>query len=757
MFRMNTDFAKTIHNDLIAGTVVFLVALPLCLGVPLASNAPLFAGVLTGIVAGIVVGALSGSHSSVSGPSPALTAIVTAQIILLGSFEAFLLAVVVAGLIQIALGLARAGFLSAFVPSSVINGLLAAVGVILILKQIPHVLGHDTDPEGDMDFIQPDHYNTFTELGTLLFGQIHPGAIAIGLLSIAILVLWNRSQFLKNSIVPSQLVVVIVGILTSQLLNRLGGRWVIESSHLVQVPVTENLAGFFGFLRLPDFSQWRNPAVYTAGLAIAVAASLESLLNLEAIDRIDPYQRQSPSSRELVAQGIGNVLVGLIGGLPISSVIVRSSVNINAGARSRLSAIFHGLLLLICVILLPSYLNLIPLSCLAAILLVTGAKLASPKIFQRIWNEGKYQFIPFVVTMVTIVLTNLLMGIVVGLIVSIAFILNSNLRRPLRRVVEKYIGGDVLRVELANQVSFLNKAALERVLRGAPRGSHILLDAHNSDYIDPDILNLIREFKEKTAPLQDVQVSLSGFREKYQLQDEIQYVDYSTRELQGQITSQQVLQLLREGNDRFRTGRRLSRDFDRQIHATAEGQHPLAVILSCIDSRTPTELIFDQGLGDIFSVRVAGNVISSKILGSLEYSCAVAGAKLVLVVGHTRCGAVTAAVDLARTNQRAAEVTGCEHLDSITQEIRRSLHLESCPQNALATPDEKLVFINDVARRNVLATVDQIQASSSTIRRLADTRRVAVVGAMYDVATGRVEFLNEESSGLLTAHPAVTV
>lgn len=737
----------TFLGDAVAGMVVFLVALPLCLGVALASNAPLFSGILAGIVGGIVVGLLSGSHTSVSGPAAGLTAIVAAQIALLGSFDTFLLAVVIAGVIQIVMGIARAGILSAFFPTSVIKGLLAAIGAILILKQIPHLLGRDTDPEGEMSFVQPDHENTFSEFGELL-GGIHPGAAAIGIASFALLMFWDRFKPLKKSVVPSALVVVLLGMGLSQLFRLLGGSLLIEGNHLVQVPVAENLAGFFGYLRSPDFSQWSNPAVYTAGLTIAIVATLETLLNLEAVDKLDPQQRESPASRELVAQGIGNIVAGLIGGIPVTSVIVRSSVNINAGGKTRLSAVIHGVLLAVCVMFLPTVLNLIPLSCLAAILLATGIKLISPQLIREMWREGRYQFVPFIVTLVSIVLTDLVIGVTIGLAVSIAFILNSNLRRPLRRIVEKHLGDEVLRIELASQVSFLNRAALERALRSAPRGTHILLDAHNTDYIDPDILSLIREFKEQTAPVLGVQVSLRGFRDRYHLHDEIQFVDYSTRDLQDKLSSTQVLQILREGNERFRTGRQLTRDLSRQVLVTAPGQHPLAVVLSCIDSRTPAELLFDLGLGDIFSIRMAGNVTSSKVLGSMEYGCAVAGAKLILVMGHTRCGAVTAAVELACTHNNAELATGCQHLQPIVADIQQSIEEATCNRVRSANPAEKNALIDRVARRNVEREMARIVEESDTIRGLVESRRIAVTGAMYDVSTGAIEFLDESPGAI---------
>ncbi|MGZ0164879.1 MAG: bifunctional SulP family inorganic anion transporter/carbonic anhydrase, partial [Planctomycetales bacterium] len=659
---------STLKHDLTSGLVVFLVALPLCLGIALASGAPLFSGLLAGIIGGLVVGAISGSHSSVSGPAAGLTAIVATQITALG-FEAFLLAVFIGGLLQIGLGLLKAGALSAFFPSSVIKGLLAAIGVILILKQIPHVFGHDADPEGDMSFVQPDHENTFSELA-LIAGDLHLGAAVIGLLSIAVLVLWGKLKPLKNSIIPAPLVVVLLGVGINLLFRKIGGRWLIEESHLVQVDLA---AGLFDQLKIADFSQWNNPTVYVAGATIAIVASLETLLNLEAVDKLDPQKRVSPPSRELIAQGCGNVAAGLLGAIPVTSVIVRGSVNVASGGKTKVSAIFHGLLLLISVVFLPVYLNMIPLAALAAILLVTGFKLASPKLFQQMWSEGRYQFAPFVITLVSIVLTDLLVGILIGLGVSVLFILNSNLRRPIRRIVETHVGGEITHIELANQVSFLNRAALDQLFKNTVAGTHLLIDATDTDYIDPDVLSLIREFKEKASPQRDVRVSLRGFREKYRLNDDIQFADYSTRELQNQATPDQVLEILREGNRRFSTGNQLSRDFMRQVDATAQGQTPLAVVLSCIDSRVPAELVFDLGLGDVFSVRVAGNVIGTKSLASMEYGVKVAGVKLVLVMGHTRCGAVTSSVELVDSNQDAKVATGCEHLQSIVDELSPSV------------------------------------------------------------------------------------
>jgi carbonic anhydrase len=732
---------SSLAKDLPAGLVVFLVALPLCLGVALASNAPLFSGIIAGIVGGIVVGVLSGSQTSVAGPAAGLTAIVAAQIATLGSFKAVMMATVLAGVIQIGLGVARAGFIAAFFPSSVIKGLLAAIGVILILKQIPHVIGHDTDPVGDLAFNQPDHENTFTELLAAAL-DIHAGAALVGVTSILVLVMWDKVKLLKNSLVPAPLVVVVLGVLLSLGLQRFDPTLAIQAEHLVNVPISSDSGGIGSLIQLPDWSSLTNPGVYVAAVTLAIVASLETLLNLEAVDRVDPLQRRSPPDRELWAQGVGNMLSGLIGGLPVTSVIVRSSVNVNAGNRTRLSTITHGMLLLGCVLLVPTILNLIPLASLAAILVMTGLKLASPKLVKQMWAEGRPQFLPFVVTVAAIVATDLLKGIAIGLLVAVGFILHSNLRRPLRRVMEKHATGDVLRIELANQVSFLNRAALERSLNGIPRGGHVLLDARNTDYIDPDILDLLEDFRKTTAPARGVEISLVGFRAKYaSLEDSIQFVDYASREMRDGLTPEHVLQIFKDGNQRFRSGQRLTRDLVRQVSATASGQTPMAVVLSCIDSRTPAELIFDLGIGDVFSVRIAGNVAREKVLGSIEYSTVVAGAKLILVLGHTSCGAVRAAVELARKDQSAEEATGCKHLDVLVNEIQNAID-PSIPMPRPENPETPVrdSYVDDVARRNVQRTMAIIRQQSEPINRLITEGKVAVVGGLYDVRSGEVSF-----------------
>jgi len=736
---------SSIASDLKSGLVVFLVALPLCLGIAMGSGdgVPLMSGILAGIVGGVVVGALSGSHTSVSGPAAGLTAVVATQLTILGSFEAFLLAVVLAGVLQVILGFCKAGSLAAFFPSSVVKGLLAAIGVILILKQIPHLVGDDNDFEGDMAFPQPDERNTFTELWAVLGGEWHNGALMVGVCSLAVLLLWERVKFLKNGLVPGPLVVVVSGVILNLLFKNFGGP-VIEATHLVKLPVSETASDIAGLLRYPDFSHVTNSAVYVAGATIAIVASLETLLNLQAVDKLDTRGRVSPPSRELLAQGVGNITAGLIGGLPVTSVVVRGSVNVNSGSQTKLSAVFHGLLLLICVAFMPQYLNMIPLAALAAILLFTGFKLASPKLFRQMASEGRYQFIPFIVTLVSIVLTDLLTGILIGLGVSVIFILNSNLRRPVKRIVETHLNGDLMVIELSNQVTFLNRAAIDKAFEEVDTGTHLVIDATDTDYIDPDVLSLIRDFQTTRGPIRGVDVSLRGFRQKYNLEDGIRFVDYSTRELQDKLTPQQVLAILKEGNRRFRTGNRLTRDFSKQVDGTALGQNPFAAVLSCIDSRVPAELVLDLGIGDIFSVRVAGNVPGTTTLGSLEYAVAVSGVKLILVMGHTRCGAVAATVDLLCAQKTAKEMTGCDHLHSIVDHIDPSLDKDRCLLLNNLSQEQSDELINDVVRKNVHRTVQIISDQSPVIRADMEAGKVMVVGAVYDVTTGDISFFDEQ-------------
>jgi carbonic anhydrase/SulP family sulfate permease len=534
--------------------------------------------------------------------------------------------------------------------------------------------------------------------------------------------------------------VVIAAVALALGFEELGGIWQVGATHLVQVPDSGPLEVRLGSLHSPDFSAITRPGILLAAVTIAAVASLETLLNLEAVDKLDPEKRASPPNRELLAQGVGNMASGFLGGLPITSVVVRSSVGISAGAQTRMACFVHGLLLLVLVLALPRLLNMIPLACLAAILMVTGFKLTTPDLFKQMWSEGRNQFLPFVGTIVAIVLTDLLIGILIGMLVAIFFILQSNLKSPLRQINERHVSGEVLRLEFANQVTFLNRASLLETLHAIPRQSQVVLDARNTVYMDPDIVDLIREFEDEIAPAHEIRLSLVGFKDHYDQEDRITYVDVATREIQDRATPQEVLRLLKDGNQRFVSGQQIMRDPRRQVGVTSSGQFPLAVVLACMDSRIATEMIFDLGLGDVFSVRVAGNIASKENLGSMEYGCAVSGAKLLLVLGHTRCGAVTATIDQIANGTDAAQAGPLENLAAITGRIAKSVNAEV--ETSTDRNGSNEVFVRRVTVLNVRRTMEEIVEKSDALRNLIDEERILLAGGIYDVATGEVEFFD---------------
>ncbi len=501
--------SKNLKKDLPASIVVFLVALPLCLGIALASGAPLFAGILTGIIGGIVVSAISGSQLSVSGPAAGLTVIVLGAITALGSYETFLLAVVLAGILQIVLGIVKAGTIANYFPSSVIEGMLAAIGIILILKQLPHAIGYDADFEGDESFLQTGEQNTFSAI-TMALSRISYGAVIISSLSILIMIYWPKLK--KLSAIPAPLLVVVLGIVLSVVFQNTA--FGLEADQLVNIPKPGSFTEFTSLFTTPDFSQISNQKVWTVAFTIAIVASLETLLSIEAVDKIDPIKRVSPTNRELVAQGFGNMASGLLGGLPLTAVIVRSSANVNSGGRTKMSTIFHGFWLLLSLLFIPGLINLIPLSCLAAILLTTGYKLAQLGLFKRMWQNGKDQFIPFIVTVIAVVLSDLLKGVAIGMLVGVFYILRTNLRNPYFYKLEQNGDQRILKLRLAEEVSFLNKAAIQYTLTHLPSQSKIIIDGSNSRYIDPDVLEIIHNFQQN-AFTRKIEVELVSIQIRY--------------------------------------------------------------------------------------------------------------------------------------------------------------------------------------------------------------------------------------------------
>ncbi|MEQ9402114.1 MAG: SulP family inorganic anion transporter [Cyclobacteriaceae bacterium] len=504
-----TGIFNNIKSDLSSSLVVFLVAVPLCLGIALASGAPLFAGIISGIIGGIIVGALSGSAVGVSGPAAGLAVIVLAAIQDLESFPVFLAAVVVSGLIQIVLGIAKAGIIGYYFPSSVIKGMLSAIGIIIFLKQIPHAFGYDADPEGDLEFFQPDGENTFSELFTMM-DHISAGAAIIFFTSMLILILWEQ-KFMKRhkffQIIQGPLVVVICGITINQFF--VGSELYLDPTHMVSLPVAGTASEFLSQFTLFDPGSLLDKKVLIIGATIAVVGSLETLLSVEATDKLDEQKRITPTNRELIAQGVGNTLSGMIGGLPVTQVIVRSSANVQSGAKSKLSAILHGILLLISVIFIPNILNLIPLSSLAAILILVGFKLAKPTIFRQMFAAGRSEYLPFMVTIVGIIFTDLLIGIVMGLVVGIFEILMANSRKPYALTTIEEQGSTKMYIELAENLTFLSKASMMETVSHIPDESSVVIDASRSYFIHPDIREILEDFR-KNAEYRDISLEIIG-------------------------------------------------------------------------------------------------------------------------------------------------------------------------------------------------------------------------------------------------------
>lgn len=508
---------KNIKSDLPASIVVFFVAVPLCLGIALASGAPLFAGIIAGIVGGIVVGIASGSPLGVSGPAAGLAVIVLTSIATLGgSWEAFLVSVVIAGVFQLILGFAKAGFIAYFFPSSVIKGMLTGIGLLIILKQVPHALGWDKDAEGDEAFVQADGQNTFSEIFRAV-EFVTPGALLIAFISLAILILWDTVLTKKHKIfamLNGPLVVVVLGIVMNYCYQNGILNFSLAADQVVRIPVPQNLAGFFSQFTFPDFSAITNFEVWKIGVVLAIVASLETLLCVEATDKMDPDKRITPTNRELKAQGLGNVVSGLIGGLPVTQVIVRSSANISFGGKTKMSAILHGFFLLLSALTIASVLNMIPLASLAAILLMVGYKLAKPSLFKQMYKLGWEQFVPFIVTIVAILLTDLLIGISVGMAVGGFYALLHSYRNShhMKEVVTTEDGQKVHHLVLAEEVSFFNKANVVKALDTIPENSKVIIDCSNSKSIAYDVVELIKNY-ETNAKTKNITVEKINFRE----------------------------------------------------------------------------------------------------------------------------------------------------------------------------------------------------------------------------------------------------
>lgn len=708
-------------RDVPAGVVVFLVALPLCLGVAIASGVPPIAGIISGIIGGIIVGIFSKSQTSVSGPAAGLTAVVIAALESMGSIELLLVAILLSGFIQILLGFLRAGMLSQLVPSSVIQGLLAAIGMILILNQIPHALGFELNFADDFSFVSTDqvfsiHRWVQPETAFTPF----PLLIASG--SVLILIFWKKITNPRLRMLPPSLLVVGFGIGINLLIQYFFPDYLLAAWHTVQLPDLTRLAPT-QWLHLPTPEALERSDVWMTAISIGFIASLETLLNIEAVDKLDPRKRFTPPNRELMAQGIGNIVAGLAGGIPVTSVIVRSSVNLEAGNHSKVSTILHGLFILLAVVFLRPVMNLIPLSALAAILLVTGYKLVSPSQLKVLFLKGWRQFLPFAITLLVILLSDLLMGVLAGILFTSIVLFLDNIRNPFLRQNYKLQIGSVTRLEFSQQVTFLNKPAIKKALWGVSEGEKVIIDARHTTYIDADIQELLQDFQQEVAPSRQVTLKILQPLAPMgkTVRNQFDHLDSTVRQ---QLTPLKVMNKLKAGNRRFISGKASEEYYHLASGLQAQIVNPTAVILTCMDSRISPEIIFDSGLGDLMIIRIAGNVIGPAILGSLEMAIEEMGAKLIVVTAHSGCEAVR----LAIKNHHEGNV------GFITDVLQFSLDSWKV-QHAGESPDA-----DTISRLNNLHSIRMILEGSNLIRKKINAGEVGLVGAFHHSHTGKVEF-----------------
>ncbi|PJZ71608.1 sulfate permease [Leptospira perolatii] len=633
---------RNLFKDSLSGIAVFILALPLSLGIAHASGVPLFSGIISAVIGGILVGVLSKSNLSVSGPAAGLTAVVLSGISDLGSFQAFLCALVLAGLIQIFLGVLRAGTLSAYFPSSVVNGMMAAIGVILIIKQLPHLIGYDIEEFGVEEFgltaqdlnesYSDPHERTESNSFTVLIhslSNLRLNVLWIGLISLSVIVLWEWYGPKKLKQIPSSLLGVICGLMANSLFGDFLSGGSLSKDHLVQLPNLNSGTDLMNYFIFPKLEELGNYKVWLLGVTVAFVASIETLLGIEAVDRMDPAHRKTPTSRELIAQGSGNLVCGLTGGLPLTSVIVRSSVNISSGARTKLSTIIHGVLIFLGVVFFVNVLNAIPLSSLAAVLIFNGFKLAAPKNFKAMYKKGIYQFVPFLVTIVAILLSDLLIGVVTGIATSLIFVLKEDHQTAIVRV-ENF--GKFRRIVLGENLGFFHKARIQTVLDELPEGIILEIDGTRTLHLDQDIAELIHEFR-RNAERKNIKVVLGG----------IPNMKNDIASLQSEM-EEKYTRLLKNNRDWVKERTDIDPDF---FSRQADGQTPQVLFIGCSDSRVPVNVITKTDPGEIFVTRNIANVVSvddMSLFSVLQFGIEVLNVKHIIVCGHYGCGGAKAAL-----------------------------------------------------------------------------------------------------------------
>ncbi|HCA89584.1 MAG TPA: carbonic anhydrase [Legionellales bacterium] len=732
---------QTFFSDTLASLVVFLIALPLYLSLAWAAGVPWYAGIISGMVGGLVVGLISQSQVSITGPSVALSAIVITAIHQLHHVPSLMLAIMLAGILQLCMGYLRVGFIADYLPSNVIEGLLCAVGMLLILKHIPWALTFSPNFISlKAQLIEGTNHFTFTPLNHLFY-QINLGAVIITGASIFVLYLLKIKR-VKLTYLSIPLIFILIGLILNEFFIFTHSAFIQTQPFLINLPANFNMYHFLAHHELPNWQAWQNPYVYLFALLIAFSASIESLFNLKASEKLDKKKRYCSKSRELIAQGMGNITSGLLGGLPVATLVSQTAVNIEARACSRYAARIYGLLFLATLMIWPYWLNKIPLASIAMVLMYVGYQLTKPIIFKNYYHQGMDRFIPFIVTFISILAFNILVGTVIGLVCSLFIILKHNSQTRLDVIKEQYPSGTTYRLLLPQHLSFLKRASFMAELYSIPSNTQLIIDARYSDFIDKEIIELIEEFRQEHAPLKAIALNLIGFKPQYAIHDYIDFINITTYDAQTSVRAFEVLRLLKEGNMRFIEEKRINRSPRIDVHYTAPKQYPMGIILGCIDSRVPVETIFDMGVGDLFCARVAGNVMNDDMLASIEYACHVAGAKLIVVLGHTRCGAVQAACDHVQTG----------HITQLLAKLNPVLAAETTFIEERTSQNTQ--FVQRITTLNVAHTVNQLYERSDILKNAIQKNEIGIVGAIYDVETGCVQFGElSDALHLFNAHP----
>ncbi|GEO19811.1 bifunctional SulP family inorganic anion transporter/carbonic anhydrase [Cyclobacterium qasimii] len=713
-------------KDIPSGIVVFLVALPLCLGIALASGAPLISGLISGMIGGIVVGLMSRSHTSVSGPAASLSAVVLVAIQLLGSFQVFLLALLIGGLIQIILGLLKAGRIADYIPTNIIKGLLAAIGLILVFSQLPYALGVELDKSRLLNYSQ-DVFTGLQERILLVITSMEPGAILLSLISLGIMIFWDKTPLKHLKLFPPSLFVVILGVVLNQLFKIFIPSLFLDGVHLVNIPEISHFGSLFTF---PDFTAINDRKVWTYAFTIAIIGSIATLLNLEATDNLDPHKRRSPPNQELVAQGIGNTLSGLLGGIPITSVIVRSSVNIEAGAESKLSTLIHGLLLMVSVLFLSNIINLIPLASLAAILLLVGYKLTSFHIIRQMYKKGWVQFLPFAVTVIAILITDVLLGVMIGSAVSVFFLLRSNFHNPYYiEATNPTNKNKTVRLELSNEVSFLNKPAIKSTLWNLPKGTKVIIDASFSSYIEPDILEIFEDYKHTFAKENNIEFNIIGLGDNYSPKKIIKIDRKNSQDRNDLKSPQKILDFLTEGNKRYIDGDLVSRRFQNKKLKDFIKDAPLAVVVNCIDMREPLNMLMNTGIGDLIPLKVAANILDTHLIETIEISCRKQHAKLILIMGNTPNKLIAASLKNIVASPNAPESTL----------LAPSLKAKIFEPKDISL-DNLEEWSDRLVRWNLEYSKALILASNPYLNSEIKKGNIGLCSALFNRQTGRIEF-----------------